>query len=409
MFRSICFQQTAILIGTIFSILNTSVSALASSEIIGKTRPVYILHVRLGNAELAQNIDSELKRSFESSTGATVEFIRPDLNAADNPFLVTGKNFLTSKDGQIPLIPASRLSWFENLIAQNKMPDIFIINGHHVPGLGFHSDTTYEAPEKNADGESLQLYTKSLFMPSIHKSIETYPILKKFFSRTKLVFVGGCWGLSNFEQKSNGISGDYLNPEKLAQIYLTNKSAVIGSSGNRHSLEGQRWELATIYGGDFTRSAANESCSDSSKLICDKYHADRVMPDSMLFDGSHRFNQPHWYKKSFPNALGVFGFFSPSPRTPGSIWQSTFNQSRERMKINNVLLPLFDEATSIQAKKTIIQSLRISWTRATYLINRNRPSGSITPAFPDLDKNGLFAYDEGAPEYPLAPKYAPYY
>ena len=138
------------------------------------------------------------------------------------------------------------------------------------------------------------------------------------------------------------------------------------------------------------------------------YAIDRMLPDSGLWDGSDMYNIPLKMKRLFPNALGIFGFHRPSPFTPGGIWRSAFNQARLAAKTNNILVPLLSDSVSVEQKKMMVQKLRIGWTRASFALNRGRANGSITPAFPDLDQNGLFAYEPGAHELPGAPKFAPY-
>ncbi len=396
-----------------FLILAPVTQAAASDS----NRPIYILHVRMGNGELSSQVQAEISRAVSAGSQRKVVLIRPNLNSANNPFAVTTENFATghsrSQVGQqtdpVPLMTETQLKWFESQINQDMMPDVFIINGHHIPGMGFHSDEAYTSALKNQQGENLLFATQALYTPTLHQSIAKYPILQKYFSRVKLVFIGGCWGLSNLEPREDGDRGNFLSPEQIQDLYKTDRARAIGNSRLAHSLEYQRHELATIYSGDFTRNSRNESCANiQTGEQCDRYHADRTLPDYGLWDGSHMFNQPLLFKRSFPNAVGVFGFHRPSPRNPGPIWAATFAEARQNTQLPNILLPLLSEKVPDVIRKSILQELRIAWTRNSYYLNRQRASGSISPRYPELDANGPFAYAEGQKEFPEAPRFAPY-
>jgi hypothetical protein len=380
-------------------------------------KPIYVLHLNLGNTELSSQIQRELSVSLPGGPQRQVVIIRPNLFDQNNPFSVSNQNFALGKSRPAmshhghpaPVYSEKQLQWFESQMAQDLYPDVFIVNGHHIPALGFHSDENGDSPLVDQNGDKMRFRKKSLFTPTLHQSIQKYPILQRYFSRVKLVFVGGCWGLSNLEPRSEGDHGNYLTPEEIRELYKVDRRKAIGSSSISHSLEYQRWELATIYSGEYTRDARGETCVQGSiGEKCDKWHVDRVLPDYGLWDGSHMFNQPYLYKRSFPNAVAVFGFHRPSPKTPGNIWAAAFHEARIRTGVSNLLGSLLNENLPVDFRKMILQELRISWTKNSYLQNRQRASGSITPAFPELDADGPFAYRAGQNELPEAPKHAPY-
>jgi hypothetical protein len=68
--------------------------------------------------------------------------------------------------------------------------------------------------------------------------------------------------------------------------------------------------------------------------------------------------------------------------------------------IGTIVAPQTDETL----RKKVIEALRKNWTIQTYKMNRERPSGSITPAYPDLDANGVFNVHVSKD----TPLYAPY-
>ena len=72
--------------------------------------------------------------------------------------------------------------------------------------------------------------------------------------------------------------------------------------------------------------------------------------------------------------------------------------------ITNLLLPLIKDGYSDDLKKLIISALRKNWTEETYHRNRNRPSGSISPLFPELENGSIL----GAPFSGGSPQYGPY-
>lgn len=380
-------------------------------------KPIYVVHLRMGNGELAETIESELKRTLPNEANRPIVFLRPSMNAANNPFGVTRSSFNMgysrtmngNRDDLIPLFNSEMVKWFSDLEAKNIRPDIFIINGHHTPGLGFYSNSTWNTGVKDQYGQAIEFYNQALFMPSLYKSAEKIPVVNRFFANIKMVFIGGCWGLANLQPKEFGDHGRLLTKVEIFNAYKSGQMNVAkGSLSNPHSLAYQKNELTTIYADDYSKNAAGETCTDSTKTHCERYAIDRILPDSGLWDGSDMYNIPLKMKRLFPNAYGIFGFHRPSPFNPGSIWRSAFSKARTVLKTNNILSSLLSDSVSNETKKTMVQKLRIAWTKSSFALNRGRANGSITPAFPELDQNGPFAYEPNSLELPGAPKYAPY-
>lgn len=391
--------------------------ALSAGTVTPLAKPIYIVHIRMGNGELAQTVESELRRSLPNNENRPLIFIRPNMNIENNPFAISRYNFNIgysrtmsgNRDDLIPMFNSEMTKWFADLEAKDIHPEVFILNGHHTPGLGFYSNTTWETNAKNQFGQSIEFYNQALFMPSLYKSAEKIPVVNRFFSKIKMVFIGGCWGLANLQPKEFGDHGRLLTKREIFNFYKAGQiERALGSLKNPHGLAYQKNELTTIYGDDYARKESDETCLDSSKTHCERYAIDRILPDSGLWDGSDMYNIPLKMKRLFPNAIGIFGFHRPSPFNPGSIWKSAFSQARNALGVNNILIPLLSETVSTDVKKTMIQKLRVSWTKASFALNRGRANGSITPAFPELDQNGPFAYEPNDRELPSAPKFAPY-
>lgn len=406
---------------SIIAMLTVSMTTYAD-----RVKPLYIVHVQLGNNQLSQNIEKELLRSSELIQNRPVVFLRPNLDVQENPFAVSRWSHqlgLTRTDDQIkdeytPLFTPKMVSWFEDLEAKGIRPEIFIINGHHLVGMGFQSDGSWETKYKNQFNQTIELANRSLYLQTIIKSSHAFPVIKRFFEGIKLAFVGGCEGLSNLEPKEFGDRGRALTPAEIkAKIQSGQKSLMLGDIAKRTGLAYYKYDLAKTYPGDFTLKESEEVCLDKvNRLHCEVYYVHRILPDSGLWDGKHLYNMPYQMKKLFPKALAVFGFNTPSPLSPGPIWQATFNEARSSAGLNNVLSPLLSDEVSTADKKQILQKIRIAWTKSTYRLNKkyhgdklvNRVSGSITPAFPDMDQNGIFAYADGQSEYAEAPAFAPY-
>ncbi len=400
-------------------------TAAVSTSAIG-VKPVYIVHVNLGNTQLSQNVINEVLRSDEKFEKRPVVLLKPNLDIKNNPFAVSSYSHqfgLTRQNSEIhpeqtPLLNEQMVKWFEDLERKQIKPDIFIINGHHLVGMGFQSDGMRETGQNNQFGQSIDLADRSLYLQTLVQSQKRYPVVKRFFESVKLVFVGGCEGLSNLEPKEFGISGRALSPDEIKSRYLNGETSVMaGDIHQRTGLAYYKDDLTQTYPGEFTTDEKEEVCLDKiNKLHCEVYDVNRILPVSGLWDGSHIYNMPLQMKNLFPNALGIFGFNTPSPTKPGPIWMATFSEARRNTQLNNVLLPLLSEDNDDVAKKQILQSLRVSWTKNTAALNKRymngkiiyRVSGSVTPAFPELDQNGIFAYADNQVAYPSAPKFAPY-
>lgn len=389
-------------------------------------KPVYIVHVNLGNTQLSQNVINEVLRSDKNFEKRPVILLRPNLDVQNNPFAVSKYSHqfgLSRQNGEIhmnqtPLLNDKMVAWFSDLERRNIQPDIFIINGHHLVGMGFQSDGTTETGKLNQFGQSIDLEDRSLYLQTLIQSQNTFPVVKRFFENIKLVFVGGCEGLSNLEPKEFGTHGRALAPDEIRSRYLNGQSLLMaGDIAERTGLAYYKDDLVRTYPSGFTKNEKNEVCLDQiNKQHCEVYDVNRILPVSGLWDGSHIYNMPLQMKKLFPNALGIFGFNTPSPTKPGPIWMSAFTEARKNSGSENIILPLLSSEFNLESKKQILQKLRVSWTKATAQLNKRwvngktifRVSGSVSPAFPDLDANGIFAYDENQMAYAAAPKFAPY-
>ena len=408
---------------TITSLFILTLSVTLNAQTV---KPIYVVHVSLGNNQLAQNVVEELLRPNPNFQNRPVIMLRPNIDVQDNPFAVSKWGRQTGltrtgneiKNENTPLMTDKMVQWFEDLEAKDIHPEVFIVNGHHLVSMGFESDNTWETKYKSQFGLPIELSQRNLYLPTIIKSRSHFPAIARFFDHIKLVFIGGCEGLANLEPKGNGISGRALTPAEIkTRIEGGQKKLMLGDSSTGDGLEGYRDDLVRVYPGSYTNRAEEEVCVDTSnKLNCEIFDVNRILPDSGLWDGNHMYNMPYQMKRLFPKALGVFGFNTPSPVTPGNIWKQAFNESRRKLQIDNFFQNLISDDVSTAQKKEIIQRLRISWTKATQQLNsrtRNkkivyRISGSITPAFPELDRNGIFAYDPGAPIYAEGPAFAPY-
>lgn len=132
-------------------------------------------------------------------------------------------------------------------------------------------------------------------------------------------------------------------------------------------------------------------CAQPGHWNCDIAHIDRVMPDYEVFDGSHRYNMALSVKKLFPQAYLVLGFSSASPNEEirVRILEAALKDAAKSLDLRSgqsALELIVNPETPTELRKTAIIALRNSWEARTYQMNRGRPSGSITPAFPDIDK-----------------------
>ncbi len=389
-------------------------------------KPIYVVHVNLGNTQLSKYVVEELLRPNSQFKNRPVILLRPNLDVKDNPFAVSKWSHqagLTRQNSELkneltPLMNQNMLKWFDDLEAKNIQPEVFIINGHHLLGMGFESDNTWDTGYANQFGENIELGNRALYFQTVIQSKNKFPILKRFFDRIKLVFIGGCEGLANLEPKENGLSGRALTPVEIKQRYFGGqKNLMLGDISKGAGLAGYKADLVRVYPGSYVDKESDEACVDRvNKMHCETYDVNRILPDSGLWDGQHIYNMPLQMKKLFSNAYGVFGFYTPSPREPGAIWKYAFDRTRQKLKTDNFFQRLLSDEVSVDQKKEIIQTMRISWTSATQLMNKRyrngkvvtRISGSLTPSFPDLDKNGIFAYEESASDFPEGPRFAPY-
>lgn len=349
-------------------------------------RPLRVLQVQLGGAQVFNLLKQELSLPIRAGGAAIAitEIRMPDM-ALQNPFAISAKNYQLPVSQNEFVISEKDAEWFAEQIRKNQIPDVFYIGGHHVPGLGFH--TTYV--------NSLSFYEQTVTTSTLFASMEKYPAVRKYFASIPLVFLGGCWSLANLEP--HGKNGEFLSPEDIRKIYSAGpegRRAVVGSSKDSYTLEAQRVELSANYPSEFTRDERNEECEDAQqRKNCRTYHVDRVMSDYGLFDGSHRYNSPLLMKKMFPGAHLIFGFHSPSPFNPqvATFYRAMFQDTRRKTKESgNLLRKILDPATPEDGRKSLIQNLRQSWSKATYELNQKRPAGSVTPKHPELDASGPF-------------------
>lgn len=389
-------------------------------------KPIYVVHVNLGNVQLTNEVVAEFLRPNPAFQNRPVVVLRPNLDIEDNPFAVSkwGRQTGMTRPGSeiafknTPILTEKMVAWFDELEKKDIRPEVFIMNGHHIVGMGFESDDLWETKFKNQFGELISLSKRSLYFPSVVRSKNYFPVVERFFNNIKLVFIGGCEGLANLEPKENGVSGRALTPEEIkAKYFGGQKDLMLGDISKGQGLAGYKSDLVRIYSSAFTINQSEEVCLDSANgLNCDVFNVNRILPDSGLWDGLHTFNMPYQMKRTFPNAYGVFGFATPSPRTPGLLWKAAFADARLKLGRENFFQPLLSENVSTNEKKQIIQRMRIGWTKATQEGNKrirngkivNRISGSITPAFPELDKNGIFAYEGRGTDFPEGPSFAPY-
>jgi hypothetical protein len=215
----------------------------------------------------------------------------------------------------------------------------------------------------------------------------------------------------------HGPKGEYLSPEEIKAKYFSSpqeRAKMVGSADKVNTLEFYRQRLFREYGPsnkkeEYVRTKNEEICLVKPYTNCTITNLDRIMPDSYLYDGSHLYNYPYMMKRLFPNATMIFGYSSASPSEEirVKIFQEMLDKTYADLnasfaamgkgKINNVLFPLTlqpsDPRLNNDLNRMIIKVMRKNWTIATDTMNRNRPSGSISPAYPDLSADGVL----GAP------------
>jgi hypothetical protein len=360
-----------------------------------KRDSIIMLQLNLGGKEVFNLLKSEAERpmTFRSKKTPVQEVSLPNPEV-QNPFAIEKGNFLIHKK----YIEEKDADWFQQQIEENRIPDILYIGGHHVPSQGWH---THQLDDQDHSYQSI-------YFPTLLNSLKKYPAMKIYFSKIKFVFIGGCWGLANLEP--HGKKGEYLSPDKIKQLYFSSaagKSLVLGNKKNPHSLEYQKWELTQVYSADYTQNPNEKACDANT---CSKWYIHEALPDIGLFDGSRRYNIPYLMRYIFPNAQLVVGFHSPSPfnQKVAQIYRNVFASVRaEFPELNNIFVQLLNPENSEVTKK-MTQSFRKNWTLKTYQLNNKRASGSITPAYPDLDQSGLFVLPESM-QLPWAPRFSPYY
>jgi hypothetical protein len=387
----------------------------ATAAPFGPGRPIRVLQIQLGGDGYFKAVTQELQTAQPGLPPAAIQYLDWPEDGA-NPFGISHYNFdvgpyrlSPDERGKAPLITPQAHKWFASQVAQGLVPDVVIIGGHHAPGLGWHSHFI-----KNDN-----YYERSLVSTRLFASARRFKVVRDYFANVKMAVIGGCWALANLEP--HGRRGEYLSPSDIARIYFTGapgRAAMLGEVSDPHTLAFQRHELTTLYSNRYKPTAELEDCSRPTKKYCHTFHVDRVLPDYALFDGSHTYNAASLMRRLFPNAAMVIGFHSPSPyaNRAGAIYRSAFANAREDLRHERIngqpvaspLRALIDSGISKNDRRRILNSLRVQWTRATYRMNRGRTAGSITPAFPDLDADGLFAYYPTDPELPLGPKFRPY-
>jgi hypothetical protein len=156
---------------------------------------------------------------------------------------------------------------------------------------------------------------------------------------------------------------------------------------------------------EYTRKASSEKCKGTTLepyKTCEVTNLERTLPDYGLWDGTLRYNGAARYKEVFRNAYLVLGYnsASPSEETRVIIFKNALKNAYTALNkglkpsdagyVHNLLREIVDGETPTERRMRVIEALRAAWTKSTYASNRNRPSGSITPALPELDKSGVF-------------------
>lgn len=303
--------------------------------------------------------------------------------------------------GDYPKVNAYDASWFDGIAAQENLPKIFQIGGHHVIADGWE-----DGPE--------DWY---IFAPTLRNTLAQYPKVKKVFDHIKLALLWGCNTLTNLEP--HGPNGEYLSPEEIRRQYES------GNSGKRrmlgledggdvtvNTLEFYKQRLAREYGPNnheghffYTRDASRERCVSPDGLNrCAPSNLDRIFPDSYLWDGSHAYNEAYQAKVMFPNARLVLGYSSASPdeETRGEHLRLTLKAAQATLNrglsfgdsryVNDIVSWIVSDDPSIDEdyRKQIIQEVRKNWSREYQKMVWKLHAGSITPAYPELDRDGPF-------------------
>jgi len=304
------------------------------------------------------------------------------------------------KKGPIPTVPEKDAQWFDKLIAAKHSPKVFIIGGHQVISEGWHNDAESDF----------------MFLPTLMKTISNNPAARRVFEGIKIAVLFGCNTMTNLEPHAD--DGHLMSSNEIKNLYFSGpagKQRVLGGYNDAqvNTLDFYRGRLANEYGPnsdhyEYTRATGDpEKCSGPGPYDhCGLTNLDRIMPDSGLWDQTHRYNYPYMMRRIFPNANIILGFSSASPSEEERVKilktaiDGTYADVNADLKkhpdpngkvkvINNILLPLVEDGYTDSLKRSIISSLRKNWTLATYKMNRLRPSGSISPAYPDLDAKSI--------------------
>lgn len=359
-----------------------------------------------------------IKKELEKPLKVCSKEIKPKAVVVDvplekpNPLHVTPKDFDVGMHlvlppeipGPVPTVTPGETVFFDEMVSEGNLPLIYVTGGHYVISEGYHNHTE----------------TAFMYEPTLLDTLDHYPNARKVFDGVRLAILLSCNTMTNLEP--HGPNGEYLSPERIREALekggKKSRQEMLGTSGKTNSLEFYKSRLAREYGPnapapnrwEYTRRAADEKCLGPGKYDdCDITNLERIMPDEGIADGSHMYNVPARYKKIFPNAYLILGFSSASPREKerSIIFQKVLDETYKHLKplgVTNIIGTIVAPQTDETLRKKVIEALRKNWTIQTYKMNRKRPSGSITPFYPDLDANGVFNVHVSKD----TPLYAPY-
>ncbi len=342
---------------------------------------------------------------------APIDWRKPE----DNPFAISNYDFELGESrpdsgGRVGAVPSANLDgtkWFDRSVLRGPAPRLFLIGGHHVISEGWHNNEE----------------SGFLFMPTLLDTIANSRAARAAFASIRFAFLGGCNTMTNLEP--HAADGSYLRPSEIERIYRSGgagRSRMIGSASIVNSFEFYKARLAREYGPgtkqyEYTRRASAEKCLGPGRYEnCKITNLERILPETMLYDGEHLANEPARMKLLFPNAYLVLGFSSASPpeEVRAKIFADTLADTRRELdtgsdggapvRILNPIQTIVADETPSLLRERVIESVRRNWTRETYRLNGFRPSGSITPALPKLDRNGVFNIRVSAD----SPLYRPY-
>lgn len=400
---------------------------LGASSVAQAAEEIKFFHIQMGGSYHHNFMHEIAGRPSAQGERVKTSLIPTPSPQAINPFHISkvnydlGEVFETPEKTsilQVPIAGEKDLAWFKKVREAGKLPDFMIISGHHVPGMGWHSHYTY--------GEN-QYYTQSLMLGSLLRLRAENEDARAFFDNVKFAFISGCWGMANLEPRAE--DGSYLSPQAIYEMYYSGpegKEKARGTPKKFYSLAGQRHELTTLYSGDFAPKKEDAICEPGKPSRCTTFYVNHILSDLGLIDGSHRYNQPYNLRKLFPNAKLIFGFHSPSPYNDRvkKMLAKTFERARQSMRItsedraytSNLLHSIISDETPERTRKRLIQAFRESWTSVTWENNHGampfysggRPGSSITPAYPDLDNDGIFAWPGGYKNPSFAPRCSQY-